>query len=168
MEMPENDRLYIIKQHGESLAQKKKAVEELEAQISEIKQESKEISERTLPALMDELQISSIQLQDGSLIEVGDVVAAKIKDAETALQWLRETGNDSIIKNQFIVSLPTENTEAADSLKEYLMDNELPFEHKQGVHPQTLRAFVREALSEYTDIPRDAFGVFETRKVLFK
>ena len=54
---------------------------------------------------MNKYGLKLIQLDDGRKIQINNFVDARIKDPNTAFQWLRETNNDSIIKNDITVSL---------------------------------------------------------------
>ena len=56
-------------------------------------------------------------------------------------------------------------------IKEDLRTRGVLFDHKQTVHPSTLKSFVTEALNNpdlRDQLPREAFGVYEARKVTFR
>ena len=120
---------------------------------------------------MDERCLQELRLASGHIIKVGDFIQTKIKDTSVAYDWLRETNNDGIIKNEIKVTLDRGQDDRVDMIKEDLKTRGVEYDHKQTVHPATLKSFVTEALSnpELRDqLPKEAFGVYEARKVTFK
>lgn len=167
------NELQQIQRIGETLKQRRNELQELETQVAAKKAEIEEIEERNLPAMMDELGIEGLDLQGGGRIEVKDFIQANVSQANKseAFNWLRETQNDGIIKNQVIVSLDRGEDEKAKRIMEDLAARGVRFDHKESIHHATLKAFITEALSNPDlrgQLPRDAFSVYEGRKVVFK
>lgn len=165
------DTLDTILALGDKLSATKDHLKHLEAVVSETKESIRVLEEEDIPQLMDERNLSELKLNDGHVIKVGDLVRARIKDTSVAYEWLRKTNNDGIIKNEIKVTLDRGQDDRVEMIKEDLTTRGVEYDHKQSVHPATLKSFVTEALSnpELRDqIPRKAFGVYEARKVTFK
>lgn len=165
------DTLDTILELGDRLQALKQRLQEEEETVSETKNQVKQLEEIDIPQLMDERNLEELRLNSGKKIKVKDFVQTRLKDAKTAIQWLRDTNNDGIIKNEIKVSLDRGQDDRAEMIKEDLKLRGVVFDHSQTVHHSTLKAFVTEALSnpELRDqLPREAFGVYESRKVTFK
>ena len=165
------DTLDTILELGDRLQAFKQRLQEQEDTVSETKNQIRQLEEIDIPQLMDERNLEELRLNDGKKIVVKDFVQARIKNSTAAFQWLHETGNEGIIKNEIKVSLDRGQDERAEMIKEDLKTRGVLFDHKKTVHPATLKAFVKEALSnpELRDqLPREDFGVYESRKVTFK
>lgn len=165
--------LQEIQRLGTILRERRNELQNLEAQVSAKQREIRDIEETSLPAMMDELNIEAIDLQNGGRIEVKDFIQTSITQAnkDQAFAWLRETNNDSIIKNEISVKLDRGMEERAQRIMEDLALRGVAFEQKQSVHPMTLKSFITEVLNDPTQrdtLPREAFSVYEGRKVVFK
>lgn len=165
--------LETLQELGTTLRNKQLQLTNLESEVSAKKQEIKQLEEVHLPALLDELGIEGIDLQGGGRIEAKDFIQTRISEANkaAAFQWLRRTQNDGIIKNEVLVRFNRGTDEQAKQLKDDLFYSGIPFEEKESIHPSTLKSFITEVLNnpELRDqLPREAFGVYEGRKVVFK
>lgn len=167
----ETDLLTIIKQHGEELTRLNKLREVHTTIVSNISEKMRDISEQVLPDLMGQAGISEIKLEDGTKITKYEFISTRLKDERAAFKWLRDKGEDSIIKNVITVPLGKGDDVNAELLDHHLRDLGLHYQRKESIHPSTLKAFVKEALNNETlsqDFPRDAFGVYEGEAVKFK
>ena len=96
-----------------------------------------------------------------------EFVDARIKDANTAFDWLRATNNESIIKNQISVSLGRGDDAKAQEILGLLKDKDVDADLKITVHNQTLKAFCRDALDNpdlAESLPREAFGIYQGKR----
>ncbi len=165
------DTLDTILELGDRLQAFKQRLQEQEDAVSETKNQIRQLEEIDIPQLMDERNLEELRLNSGKKIQVKDFIQTRIKNTASAFQWLQETGNDGIIKNEIKVSLDRGQDERAEMIKEDLKTRGVLFDHKKTVHPATLKAFITEALNnpELRDqLPREDFGVYESRKVTFK
>lgn len=165
--------LQTLQELGATLRTKNQELQALEAQASTKKQEIKQLEEVHLPTLLDEIGIEGIDLQGGGRIEAKDFIQTRISEDNkaAAFQWLRETQNDGIIKNEISAKLDRGSDEKAQWIMDVLAARGVPFDQKETVHPMTLKSFITEVLNnpELRDqLPREAFGVYEGRKVVFK
>ena len=138
------------------------AVEELTAQLKLATDKLSEFSTDLIPSLMDEIGIESFVLASGDKVSVIRGYAASISEAhhEAALSWLRESGNGSLIKNEVTASFGRGEETRAEELTGLLAKEGVPFKRKEGVHSQTLKAFVKEQMEKGTSIPMDLLGVY--------
>jgi hypothetical protein len=100
-------------------------------------------------------------LLDKSTVRIKEDVYAGIteENREAAFEWLETTDNDGIIKNEVKCAFGKGQDEQAKQLLELLEKNGHSFTNTRNVHPQTLKAFVREQLKEGLPIPTDLFSV---------
>lgn len=165
--IPTSD-LSEITEAGKSLRNMDQAILEKEAELSNLKQDRKTLAEDVIPTLMAEHNLKLIQLDDDTKIQINDFVDARIKDPSVAFDWLRETNNDSIIKNQITISLDRGDDGVAEEItnklkREYGIDAD----RKIAIHHATLKSFCRDALedSELAEsLPREAFGIYEGKR----
>ena len=153
-----------------SLANQVKKLRDLEDQIKAdeqaLKDKEKEkdrISGEVIPTLLSEMGLSSLKLADGSAVDVKPYYSANIslKNREAAYNWLRQNGLGDIIKNEISVSFGRgEDNKAAEYAVLAKGQGYEPVQ-KIGVHPQTLKAMVRERLEANQDVPSDLFKPFE-------
>lgn len=172
-EVNQNDNvLSVIKGYGEVLTNLEKTIQVKEEEIKSLKQEQRQIAERTLPDIMDDAGINEVILANGTKIECKDYIFARIKDEFTAFKYLKDKGEDSIIDNRIQVNLPKGFEQAAQMLMDFLEQNNLQSmaQQKKSVHFKRLESWVRDALEreDLSDLPKNAFGVYEGRKVIFK
>lgn len=138
---------------------------DLELKLKDKKAISDDYSKNIIPELMAQAGVKSITLEDGSKVIIDHKYRASISIANQGLAfaWLRETGNDSIIKNQIIVEFGKgEDTEALALYNKLKIDNPKGLiKQKQSVHASTLKAFVKEQKQAGSDIPDEPFGIYE-------
>ncbi len=141
---------------------------EAEIQLSNLKQSRKTIAEEHLPTLMEQAGIDSLKLASGRKIEIKEFVDAKIKDPNVAFQWLRETNNDSIIKNEISVSLGRGDDALAQEIISTLKDkHDIEANVRVGIHNMTLKSFCRDALDNpelAETLPKNAFGIYQGKR----
>lgn len=161
------DDLTELKRLGDTLAQLNSQVIEAEERLSGVKDTRKQVAEVLIPDLMEQVGLKLVQLEDGTKIKVDEFVDARIKDANIAFDWLRETNNESIIKNQISVSMGRGDDARAQQVIELLRANDVEADLKITVHNQTLKAFCRDALDNpelAESLPREAFGIYQGKR----
>ena len=137
-------------------------VEEREAKLQAAKAALRELEEETIPEAMEEIGLDKVVTADGLEVEVVAVTRASIPKANTAkaLAWLRKHGFGKLIKSELIV-VPGDEDERTELLE--VLDGR-QVAAKEGVHAQTLGAWVREQLEEGRNVPEKLFGVYRQRK----
>tara|TARA_B100001093_G_scaffold520077_1_gene612522 strand:+ start:6059 stop:6646 length:588 start_codon:yes stop_codon:yes gene_type:complete len=163
----QND-LAEIRQLGDTLNNLDQEILRIEAETSNLKQKRKQVAEELIPDLMNKCGLSLIQLSNGSKIQIKEFVDARIKDPNVAFEWLRETNNDSIIKNEITISLNKGEDETARNILATLKETfDVDAGLKIGVHNMTLKSFCKDALANpelAESLPREAFGIYEGQR----
>ena len=168
----ENDRMQSVEQidSAKRLSDKVLELKDLEDEIAnaeqsvkKLKEKAKQVSTVEIPAMMDEMQITKLKLKDGESVEIKKIYGAYISpdQQEAAFTWLRNNGLGDIIKNDITVTFgKSEDNKAAEYAVLAKGQGYEPVQ-KIGVHPQTLKAMVRERLESNQDVPSDLFKPFE-------
>lgn len=138
---------------------------DLEAELNRARETHKDLSERQIPELMDNIGIEEFKTNTGLKISIAETIRASIPKAKAplAFAWLREKGHAALIKRAISVSFGRGEEAAADEFAQKLTDEAVEYGDKSAVHPSTLSAFVREQLAEGEEIPIDLFGVHRQR-----
>jgi hypothetical protein len=131
-------------------------------ELSALNAQLKVVVEDQLPEAMNELGMVKISLADGSQVSIETTYHASIpgKLQEQAFEWLRKNGFADLIKHQLQMNFTRSEDERAAALADYLMDQGYEFSDKTLVHPQTLKAFVKEQSESGRPVPPDLFGVY--------
>ena len=151
----EEDRVESVTQAdtAKSLSDKVIALKNLEDEIanaeksvSKLKEQAKTLSQFEIPMMMEEMHITKLKLKDGESVEIKKIYGASIpqEHQEAAFTWLRENDLGDIIKNDITVTFGRgEDNKAAEYASLAQGQGYEPVQ-KIGVHPQTLKAVVRE------------------------
>ena len=156
------------------LAQKQLALEndivDLEAKLKDLKKQHTQVSQVDLPEAMAETGLSEFTLKSGHEVSTKAFYACNIpKDRYSeAMAWFRENGHGDLIKNTVTVDFSRGEDVDASTFKQSIVNQGLSFADKTGIHPQTLRAFVREQCESGQDLPLDLLGVYVGQKTTIK
>lgn len=137
-------------------------IEELEAKLKTKKEEHRQVSQIDLPEALSECGMSSFKLDNGASVTVKPFYNCSIpkEHYSEAMAWLRDHGHGDLIKNTVSVDFGRGEDDKAAQFKAELINNGTSYKDKTGVHPQTLRAFVREQVESGQSLPLDILGVF--------
>ena len=133
-----------------------------EERVKKIKKDIEVISGEVIPTMMQEMNLSTLKLSDGSSVEVKPIYGASISPAkkEEAFNWLRSNGLGDLIKNEITVSFGrNEDNKAAEYAVLAQGQGYQPVQ-KLKVEPMTLKALVRERLEAGQEMPTELFNVF--------
>lgn len=161
--IPEDGKLRTLADKANLHIALEDKITELEAELKQAKADLAKVSELEIPELMNEIGIPKFSLKNGLEVKVAPFYAAKIPEekAEQAFDWLEKNEHEGIIKGQFVVMYRRPDKQRIGQFLD--LAREMGFETKDvlGVHPQTLKAFVREQIEEgVEDFPRELFGVY--------
>jgi len=145
-------------------------IDSREADLKIRKIDLRNIVEVELPEAMDELGVTQFQTADGLEIEVNNETAGNISEAnkEAAHKWLRDKGYGDIIKTQLIIWLGKGEDKLKSIVTTFLDKKKIGYEDKEGVHAQTLRAFIKECRKNGVKLPEDLFGLYDYRVAKIK
>jgi len=136
-------------------------IEDAEEHLKALKQEKHKLSVENIPALMDEMGVERLDV-DGVTVERKMIVSASIPAArkDEAFSWLRDNGLDDIIKNDVTCSFGKGEDNVAGDVVGLLQERGFDPKTKTHVHPSTLKAFVKERITDGKPIDLDMFGAF--------
>lgn len=161
----EGGELSQLRELAEQQAAAAAEVSRLEAELNKAREAYRDLAERQVPELMDQIGIPEFRTNSGLKIKIDETIRASIPKAKAplAFAWLKANGHGSLIKRVVQVAFGKGEDERAEELRERLAGEEFPVEDNASVHPSTLAAFVREKLRDGEEIPLDLFGVHRQR-----
>jgi len=142
------------------------AIVATEEQLKSLNKEADKLSQEVIPTMMQEMNYSTLKLNDGSAVEVKPFVYASIPTdkKDDAYNWLRQNGLGDIIKNEISVSFGKNEDAKAQQYANLAQGQGYEPSQKLKVEPSTLRAMVRERIESGLDMPSDLFNVFTGHK----
>ena len=154
-----SDQVVKLKELEDSLEKKEKELKELKRHIDLV-------SGEVIPTMMQEMNISTLKLADGSSVEVKPVYGASITVAnkEAAYTWLRENGLGDLIKNEITVSFGRGEDDKATQYASLAEGQGYQPQQKLKVEPMTLKALYRERVESGDDLPSEHFNLFKGNK----
>ena len=137
-------------------------IENAEESLSKLKEKAKYISNIEVPQMMEEMHITKLKLKDGESVEIKKIYGASIppENQEQAFTWLRNNGLGDIIKNDVTVTFGRGEDNKAQHYAVLARGQGYEPVQKIGVHPQTLKAVVRERLESGQEMPSDLFKTY--------
>ena len=154
---------------AEQVVKLQKLEEELlakEVEYKEIKRKVELVSSEVIPTMMQEMNISTLKLADGTSVEVKPVYGASIPadKKEDAYTWLRENGLGDLIKNEVTVAFGRSEDNKAQQYAVLAQGQGYEPVQKLKVEPMTLKALVRERVEAGLDMPSDLFNLFTSNR----
>ena len=133
-----------------------------EEELKELKRKVDLVSGEIIPTMMQEMNISTLKLADGTSVEVKPVYGASIptKSKEEAFKWLRDNGLGDLIKNEITVAFGRDEDNKAQQYAVLAQGQGYEPIQKLKVEPMTLKALVRERLESGQEMPSDLFNLF--------
>ncbi|HYD35943.1 MAG TPA: hypothetical protein VD999_07835 [Vitreimonas sp.] len=137
-------------------------ISEVEERLEDLKKRHHKISEETIPTKMISCGMQEFKLTNGRKITVQKYYSASLSEENkpAALAWLEERGHSDIVKHNITVPIGRGEADLANTLKQVLQQMQVTYEDKESIHPQTLKAFVKEQVETGTDLPLDLFKVY--------
>ena len=137
-----------------------------EAEAKELKRKVDLVSSEVIPTMMQEMNISTLKLADGTSVEVKPVYGASIPadKKEDAYTWLRENGLGDLIKNEVTVAFGRSEDNKAQQYAVLAQGQGYEPVQKLKVEPMTLKALVRERVEAGLDMPSDLFNLFTSNR----
>ena len=149
---------------------KEDRIKSLEGDLKAEKKSLLKLTDEDMPAMLAEIGISSFSLDDGSQVEVKQTygVSILVDNRPKAHEWLRDHGYDDIIKNTVLCQFGRGEDDLASSFTAFAQKQGYVPEQKTEIHPQTLRAFVKERVEEGDDFPMELFGAWIGQRAVIK
>ena len=142
----------------------------LEENLKKKKKDSLFLSEETIPNLMTEAGVSSLDLADGTSVKITPLYGARIsKDRqEEAFKWLRDNNHADLIRNNVGVSFTAGDDSKAQHVLELLTKANYRPVQKQEVNAMQLKQFVREQTEKGVTLPADLFSIYVANRTKIK
>jgi len=133
-----------------------------EKELKELKRKVELVSGEIIPTMMQEMNISTLKLADGTSVEVKPLYRASILVAnrEEAFKWLRDNDLGDLIKNEITVAFGRNEDNKASDYAILAKGQGYEPVQKLKVEPMTLKALVRERLEAGQEMPSDLFNLF--------
>ena len=149
---------------------KEERIQGLEETLKDEKKALLKLTDEEMPAMLAEIGISSFSLDDGSTVEVKQTYGASIlmDNRPAAYEWLRDNGYDDIIKNTVLCQFGRGEDDQASAFAAFAQQQGYVPEQKTEIHPQTLRAFVKERVEEGDAFPMELFGAWVGQRAVIK
>ena len=138
-------------------------IEQVEEHLNFLKKELAAIEEVSLPQALLAANMSEFTMTGGGKIQIEDVIQGGLsKDLDkrdATIKYIISEGGEEIIKDNFEVSFPKGRYEDAVFLRKLLSENKVIFDEFEGVHAQTLKAFLREKIESGAIPPFEEMGI---------
>ena len=165
-----NDELINISKLAQDQQDWEAKVKQLETDLEHAKDALRNIQEYLLPEAMLTVGMSEFKLSSGAKITIKDDIYASIRKdfMNGAVTWLDENGLGGIVKDQVNVDFGRGEFDNVSELLEFCKANNLNASEKLSVHPQTLKATVKEQLSRGIEFPEEFFSIAPVKKAIIK
>ena len=139
-------------------------IESMEKELSNKKKELEHVSRELIPSILNSTGLSEIRLASGEKLEVEDKLQASISDKNYMPAYRNmiqaEGGNDEAQKRIDALFKSKVILEDASEILDVLLENDIPYEMKRSIHPQTLKKYCKSRLEEGKTIP-EGISVFQ-------
>lgn len=173
IEGEDQDLLQVLNTKAAEAVELMQQREELEGVIKTLSSRINVLTQKDIPAIMNEAGMKKFELSDGSKIAVKEVIQGslnKAPDQQFAMNWLLSNDGGEIITTDVSVSFARGGHNEAMSLKGELEQNGHEVNFKEGVHAQTYSKFLRDKQAERLEriengeyvepIPFDQLGAY--------
>jgi hypothetical protein len=166
-----NEEIGALAELAQKMVYLENEIERDEESLKQKKQNLRMLAERDIPDMMQELNVRSFELTDGSAIERAkeeSVRAELVVLQQQCFDWLRDNGGGDLIKSAVEVKFGRGEEQDCKNFTEQLQGNNLNYKQATSVHPQTLNGFMKERIEEGKDVPMELFRVFTGRRANIK
>ena len=147
-------------------------IDALEADLTAQRQLFATVAENQLPALLAELGVDALTLEDGARLQLTAVLSASVKDRDqaAAAPILRRIGAGDLLQQKAVFAFTKAEQPQLKALLEYTRKHRLPVDLRDEINTATLKAVVRAALADGKLQPAElrTLGVFRVEKVLLR
>jgi len=147
-------------------------IAEATAGLEALTAERRDVAERQLPDALTEAGLRSFALVDGSTVGVEEKIFGSVNKANAPAfhAWLIEHGHGDLIKRALTADCGRGDEALLEKLRTFItgtLGGSVKVTEKEGVHPQTLGAFVREQLARGVELP-DSVSVVTVREAVIR
>ena len=141
-----------------------------EDEIKTLKEDEKYYSCMVIPKLMEDMNLKSLKLKDGSELTIKQIYSASMRADKKpeAIQWLRDNGLGDIVKNNITVTFGQgEDNKAVDYASLARSNGYEPIQEEK-VHPSTLKVVMKEWKDKGQEVPAELFNTFDGNQTYLK
>ncbi len=161
----DTDKLTGLTNLVTTMREEETAVADLEAKLKHAKERLRDVAERQIPDLMDEVGLKDFVTSEGLKVTIKRTIRASIPtgNKESAMAWLDDHGHGALIKRMVNVAFNPDEEDKAAALMQDLKSDFPMVKTDRRVESATLRAFIREKIEAGDEIPLELFGAWEQR-----
>jgi len=140
-----------------------KQIKDLEDRVKDLKEDEKYFSCNVIPKLMEDMNLASLKLKDGSELTVKKIFSATLKADKKAegIHWLRDNGLGDIVKNNITVTFGQGEDNKAVEYASLARERGYEPTQQEKVHHARLSAVMREWKEKGNEVPADLFNTLE-------
>lgn len=163
---PTNTELSEISALAEQQMVLESEVKDYEEILAQKKEDLRNIQEVLLPEAMASIGLSEFKLACGAKVTVKDDVYASIRAdyIGNAVLWLEAHNLGDIVKNDVSVKFGRGDKAKAEAVVDFCERAGYNVSSKMSVHPQTLKATVKEQLARGVEFPEEYFSINPVKK----
>tara|TARA_R110000824_G_scaffold43137_2_gene126581 strand:+ start:128 stop:631 length:504 start_codon:yes stop_codon:yes gene_type:complete len=130
-------------------------IADVERELAALKASRDDIAMVQLPEALDNSGFSEVKLPDGRKLEVDTIVSASVsqENMDQFVNWCEEYGHSEILNRTVSANFKKGEEEEATRAASALRDKGIICREKIGVHPSTLRAWVKGLMMDGEEIP---------------
>jgi hypothetical protein len=154
-----------LSQLADQLFEAESDVARLQGELRNAQARVQQLSEFTIPELMDELEMAEFKTKSGLSITVKEKLSAKklTQAHQAALDWLRQNGQAGLIKTLVAVPFSAGSENDADALVEELAGEGFIATKNMEVHHSSLASAIKSMLADGIEVPMELLGGYQRR-----
>lgn len=159
---PDTNQLAQLSDLARRLQAAQAKVSQREAELAAAQAEERALSEVDIPELMKALRLRELTLEDGSKLKVGEALRTSIsaENREAAHAWLKEHGQEAIIKRTVVAAFNRGEERKASELVTALLKQGVSAKSEEKVESSTLKKVIGDMLKGGAPVPMELFGAF--------
>ena len=134
-----------------------------EDEIKTLKEDEKYYSCLVIPKLMEDMNLKSLKLKDGSELTIKQIYSASMRADKKpeAIKWLRDNGLGDIVDNNITVTFGQGEDNKAVEYASLARERGYEPTQQEKVHHARLSAVMREWKEKGNEVPADLFNTLE-------
>jgi hypothetical protein len=147
-----------------------KQIKDLEDRVKDLKEDEKYFSCNIIPKLMEDMNLASLKLKDGSELTVKKIFSATLKADKKAegIHWLRDNGLGDIVKNNITVTFGQGEDNKAVEYAGLARERGYEPTQDEKVHHASLTVVMKDYKEKGNEIPSDLFSTFDGSQTKLK
>ena len=170
VEKIDQNKLTSVASVAKAIRVREELILDLEQKLKDEKKALLKMTDEDLPSLLAEAGLSSFTLDDGSKVEIKQTYGGSIliENRPKAFEWLRENGYGDIVKNKISCQFGQGEDDEAHRFARMAQGQGYVTDQKEEVHPQKLRAWIKERVEAGEDFPLELFGAYIGQRAVIK